>query len=250
MKKNIVAGIALSAVLVLSGCGNTTEASIEDATAAGAAAFTEEYYEQVADTADESTASTENFSSIIEKNLTDAQYNQTPESSNPFAIVNALDPEAQRKIADAMEKENPVADKIDFSRLSDSQRFMANMLIISANSMTPATDDVTVDAKKITQEGNTASVPYESIVIMDEGQEREGNTLALLGTEDLDLVYVDGQWHLDAKPLVEMLEEMAAGEFGEDGGEATEETLSPENTESNSDTPVESADKDVTDSNG
>lgn len=231
-------GLTLTGALVLSACSNgDNTAEVTEQSAAGAAAFAETYYEEVIASSDESMEAAEQFESTMSEIMTDEQYVSTPENlEDPLSVVRALKPEAQRELADAMQELNPVSESISFNALDDAGRFMVNLMVISGSTVLPGSEDVKIDPESVSvEEENHATIPFEKIMMVDaNGNEVPSEILSVVGNDNAEFIYANGEWKFDPTGLYDTLETLSSGEEepeeSPDPSEnpAKEETVLPE----------------------
>lgn len=248
-------GVTLAGMLALTSCAADIRAAeslpdnrtpISEQSADGAAAFAERYYEEAIDTVDEAQQVNTDFNNIMGTVLATSNYETEPTSSNPYDVVNAMDSASQKKVADTIQEVNPLADYVDFSGLSDPERFMTNVAMISANLMTPDdVENVLIDEDSVNYKENSteAFVPFDAVTLEYDGdtEDKDGQALNVTGGDHLELVYVDGEWKFNPHPMLEMLNQtMTPMETEDSAGESTAspapaDTVSPSDSGVNDD---------------
>lgn len=134
-------------------------------------------------------------------------------SINPVDGIASLSKKSQRAIADITEENNVNAKFFDFSKTSDAERAVLNIMVVSLNSIVgsdPSTAkdvSVTLDSTSIAinEDGLTASVPASALTIKIDGNTVPQSSAAINSGSDLSLVNVDGEWKIDGKSFLDKM---------------------------------------------
>lgn len=237
-KKNFmkISGSIMLASMVLVGCssGNKGEpvdntsnvsASPTKTPAVAVADFVSEYYQSWLTPKDSGAYQgiQDDISEVLEKEDDISAFSNS--KINPIDGISSLSKNGQRKIADIAEKNNVNAKFFDFSKMSDAERAVLNIMVVSLNSIVgsdpSAAKDVSVslDSTSVTisEDALTASIPASALTIKIDGNTVPHSSAAINSGNDLSLVNIDGNWKIDGKSFLDKMFENSNLDRTDDG---------------------------------
>lgn len=220
MKKiTALAGIALIAGMTITGCSDTntkqgtTQSTNQKVDKSTVSKFLNEYYTNTFKNASTAEENTQKIETTMKNILGEEDYNKVIQNPNAFASLDEISKDKQKKLADEIQKLNPMASSYDFSNMSDSDRIYMNLLSIASTSMMSGTQngddlkvEITIPEDKITVKENKATVNFADMTIKINDQESDQKSDPM-GQTQISLVSNNGEWKIDGKSTFEALKE-------------------------------------------
>lgn len=228
-KTTLIAGVILSASLLITGCSNNSESPDKDTTSQSEVSESEtaevskavnDYYTALIQKSGDSLEVSNDVETVIRETTDDKTYEAFSSTNNPFTAFDNISDEQAKELADRIEELNPVAEQFDYSDMNDKDRAVLNLLNIASSIMLTSIQDKTIEisipAEAISVEKNTATVSYSSMSFIIDGSETTMSDA--LGGTNFHAIKKDGVWKVDGQKTYESTKEAALANSASDNG--------------------------------